>query len=202
MKSLLAMGLAVGVLYAGCSETKAPPEPESGANSTIESGSDVPLPRPDTSLDSETVAKTVNPATRQDAERVGAVLKSLEGDLLEREPQPGPAKVRHILLAWRSLSPAYGGRMNESAGKRDRHDAEALVFDILKQLEKGADFSSLVQTFGEDRSPLNLGKGYLVTPTSGFVPPFKAAAQRLASGESGVVETVYGWHILKREGNP
>lgn len=139
-------------------------------------------------------------ASQQATASRGMHLKEMERNLLSREEVGGTPLVRHILVAWRSLSPAYAGKLSEAAAKRTRNDAELLLHNALEKVRDGVTFTVLIDQLSEDRSTLNQGDGYRVTPTAGFVPPFKRAASRLNPGETGVVESVYGWHLMQRLG--
>ena len=71
--------------------------------------------------------------------------------------------------------------------------------DILKQAKEGVDFAQLAKEYSEDSSSENggdldfFGKGQMVEP-------FENAAFSLKNGEiySDVVETDYGYHIIKK----
>jgi len=79
-------------------------------------------------------------------------------------------------------------------------DKEYLAQDVLKKLGEGSTFESLAKAFsscpsGADGGDLGeFGKGQMVAP-------FEEAAFKLKVGEvSGVVQTQFGYHIIKRTG--
>lgn len=74
---------------------------------------------------------------------------------------------------------------------------KALSDDLLKRVKSGEDFNSLVREYGEDNG-LDIANGYYITRGE-FIESFEAAAFSLKEGEiSGIVESVYGFHIIKR----
>ncbi len=119
-------------------------------------------------------------------------------EILAREPQTDKAEVLHVLIGWTDLAPAYGGRMDERAKSRSKADADHLAADVLKRARAGEDFRGLMKTHSEDWGSAAQGTGYTVTPDAGLVPPFKALSLRLAPGETGIVRTDFGWHVIQR----
>lgn len=101
---------------------------------------------------------------------------------------PEMTRARHILL---KVHP--NANAETRAGVRERMDA------IVAQLENGADFAVLAATYSEDSSKDNGGDlGYF--QRGQMVPQFDQAAFTIAVGEvSGIVETVYGLHLIKVE---
>jgi peptidyl-prolyl cis-trans isomerase D len=105
---------------------------------------------------------------------------------------PESVTVRHILI--RTPSPGPDGKTDPKAVAQDRAKAE----DILKQLKAGADFAALAKK--ESQDPGSAANGGLLGPiTRGrTVPEFEKAAFSLAKGQtSGVIQTDYGFHILR-----
>ena len=101
---------------------------------------------------------------------------------------PEMTRARHILLTIHPNADA-----ETRAGVRERMDA------IVAQLEDGADFAALAATYSEDSSKNNGGDlGYF--QRGQMVPQFDQAAFTIAVGEvSGIVETIYGLHLIKVE---
>ena len=97
---------------------------------------------------------------------------------------------QHILFAAR-------GNADDTTRKAKRARAEA----ALAQLRKGAPFGRLASQLSEDPGS-KVDSGYLpLGPRGRFVGPFDSAAWTLDPGEtSGIVETPYGYHILRRPG--
>lgn len=76
-------------------------------------------------------------------------------------------------------------------------DAKNKAEEILTKIKAGADFADMAKQFSQDTSASNGGDlGYF--GKGKMVPEFEKAAFALKSGEmSGVVKTVYGYHIIK-----
>ncbi len=94
-------------------------------------------------------------------------------------------KVRHILL--------------KTQGKPASEDAaiKAKADDILKQVKAGANFGDLVKKYSEDTASVPTGGEYTVQRNGQMVPEFENAAFTLKPGESEVVKTTYGYHIVQ-----
>jgi len=96
------------------------------------------------------------------------------------------ASVRHILIL--------------TQGKTDEEKAAArkTIEDILAQAKAGADFAELAKKYSEDPGSKDNGGLYEDYPRGSWVKPFEDAAFSVPVGQlSGVVETTYGYHILK-----
>jgi len=101
---------------------------------------------------------------------------------------PEMIRARHILLQ------AHPNANEETRrGVRERMDA------IVAQLAEGADFAALATRYSEDSTAAEGGDlGFF--PRGQMVAPFDEAAFALEIGQvSGVVETVYGLHLIKVE---
>lgn len=96
------------------------------------------------------------------------------------------ASVRHILLLTQGKSDAEKNKI--------RKQMEA----ILKEAKGGADFAELVAKYSEDPGSKDKGGLYENFARGTMVKPFEDAAFSVPIGElSDVIETVYGFHILK-----
>ena len=74
---------------------------------------------------------------------------------------------------------------------------KALAEELLAEIENGADFEALAEENSIDSVSAANG-GDLGWPTTPYVPEFQAAAEALEVGEvSGLVETTFGWHIIR-----
>ena len=96
------------------------------------------------------------------------------------------ASVRHILLL--------------TQGKTEAEKAEALkkIEGILARAKAGEDFAELAKQYSEDTGSKDNGGLYEDFGRGQMVKPFEDAAFSVPVGEiSGVVETNFGYHILK-----
>lgn len=120
--------------------------------------------------------------------------------LVARRPQPPSNAVdsiyngneirvfQHILIgAPQNATP------QQKAAARKKADA------TLAKIRKGADFGQLASQLSDDPGS-KADQGFLPpSPKGRFVPPFDSAGWKLNPGEtSGVVESPYGYHIIKR----
>jgi parvulin-like peptidyl-prolyl isomerase len=113
-------------------------------------------------------------------------------DILARDPVANQAEIVHILIGWNG-----SGEKDERALKRSKPEAETLVRSLLDQLAKGGDFEALMKQYSEDPGSAH-GASYKVAPDAELVIEFKQLGLRLKVGEYGVVESEYGFHIMKR----
>ncbi len=97
------------------------------------------------------------------------------------------AHASHILLA--ASTP-------EDITKR-KPEAEAL----LKQLQDGADFAKIAEEKSEDPGSKVKGGDLGWAPRGVFVPEFDEAIFSMKQGELRLVQSNFGWHIIKLE-NP
>lgn len=99
---------------------------------------------------------------------------------------------RHILI---KTVDANGNLLPEPVIEEARKKVE----DILNRIKAGEDFASLATQFTEDPGSKNNGGQYLFSRGQ-MVEPFEQAAFSLQPGEvSGIVETEFGYHIIKCE---
>ncbi|HEU4731530.1 MAG TPA: peptidylprolyl isomerase [Kofleriaceae bacterium] len=122
----------------------------------------------------------------------------ISADILAREPVANTAVVKHILISWSDLADNFGGHLDPRAAKRTKADAEAEVRSLLKQLKDGADFDTLMKASSEDTGSASSGHAFTVTPDAQLVIEFRQLSLRLNVGEYGVVQSDFGFHIIKR----
>jgi peptidyl-prolyl cis-trans isomerase D len=114
-------------------------------------------------------------------------------DILARDPVANNAQVKHILISWKELGNAKGPAL-----ERTKAQAEALVKSLMTQIKAGADFDMLMKQHSEDPGSASSARAYPVSPDAQLVIEFKQLALRLNVGEVGVVESDFGFHIMKR----
>ena len=77
-------------------------------------------------------------------------------------------------------------------------DAEKKIKEIMRKLNNGGDFDKLMNENSEDPGLATNPEGYIFT-TGEMVAEFEDAVKKLKVGKvSGIVETDYGYHIVKR----
>jgi parvulin-like peptidyl-prolyl isomerase len=118
----------------------------------------------------------------------------VSSDILAREPVANNAQVKHILISWKDLESAQ----DERSKKRTKAEAEALVKSLMGQIKAGADFDALMKQYSEDPGSASSGRAYPVSPDAQLVIEFKQLALRLNVNEVGVVQSDFGFHIMKR----
>lgn len=85
---------------------------------------------------------------------------------------------------------------------RDAEDAvvqekKKLAQDILDRVNNGEDFAALAKEFSEDDGSKDTGGVYDVYQSTNFVPEFKEWAFTAKVGETGIVQSDYGFHVMK-----
>lgn len=108
--------------------------------------------------------------------------------LQSKDQLAGPREVRarHILI-----------KVKPSASEEEKNSAKAILNELKKQLEDGADFAELAKQKSQGPSASRGGDlGYF--GSGKMVKPFETAAFNLKKGEvSDIVETRFGFHIIK-----
>jgi hypothetical protein len=105
-------------------------------------------------------------------------------------PAPGDAMVvvQHILVG-------YKGAVGRSRGKRPRSKARQLAITLAHAARRAdANFEALMRKHSDDP-----GEGrYQVTGHADLDPAFMAVAWKLSVGNIDVVETGFGYHVIRR----
>ncbi|MBM4376605.1 MAG: peptidyl-prolyl cis-trans isomerase [Deltaproteobacteria bacterium] len=100
---------------------------------------------------------------------------------------------RHILVMH------LGSQARPESVVRSRDEALARAREVLGKLKAGADFAALVDAYSDEPGAAERGGDLGVFPRNAMVKPFSDAAFKLTVGElSDVVETRYGFHVIKR----
>jgi peptidyl-prolyl cis-trans isomerase C len=116
----------------------------------------------------------------------------------EQFEEPEQVRVSHILIS--TLEPP--DPLNPRAQQRPlppekKKEKEKLARDIKARADKGEDFGKLVKQYSEDPGSKDKGGEYKF-PRKQMVPEFEAAAFSLKTNQiSDLVETRYGYHIIK-----
>lgn len=86
-----------------------------------------------------------------------------------------------------------------SADDTNKAEAKKKAEKVLQKAKAGEDFDKLIAEYNEDPGMEMSPDGYTFTLNE-MVPEFEESAFSLKVGEiSGLVETVYGYHIIKKE---
>ncbi len=102
---------------------------------------------------------------------------------------PETIRARHILI-----------KIDPSASDEEKKKIKAKAEEILEKLKKGEDFAKLASEVSEDPGTKAKGGDLDFFPRGTMIPAFEEAAFSLKPGEmSGLVETEYGYHIIKLE---
>jgi parvulin-like peptidyl-prolyl isomerase len=100
------------------------------------------------------------------------------------------ARVSHVLIAFQGA--------DRSQAVRTKEEARARADEALARIGKGEDFAAVAREMSDDPSASAGGDIGLVAPGQ-MVPAFEDAVFALKAGEhSGVVETPYGFHVVRR----
>jgi len=102
---------------------------------------------------------------------------------------PEQARARHILIG-----------VVENASDKEKADAKAKADSILAQLKQGGDFAKLASQYSDDPGSKHNGGDLGFFTRGQMVKPFDEAVFKLKPGQiSAVVETRFGYHIIKLE---
>ena len=132
------------------------------------------------------------------AEQTPQASDVVTGDILAREANTNSAVVKHILIGWNDGDGGKDAGKDPRAAKRTKKDAEDQVRSLMKMIAGGADFDALMKQWSEDPGSAQSGHPYAVTPSASLVIEFKQLGLKLKINEVGVVQSEYGFHIMKR----
>jgi NIMA-interacting peptidyl-prolyl cis-trans isomerase 1 len=125
---------------------------------------------------------------------VGVPKAPMDGEVSDDEESSGETiGARHVLV------------MHERSQARPDHvirtreEALARAKEALAKLKAGADFSEIVDNYSDEPGASERGGDLGIFPRNAMVKPFSDAAFALEVGAlSDVVETQFGYHIIKR----
>lgn len=120
-----------------------------------------------------------------------------EGDLekyyrrhLDRFEIPEQVKARHVLI-----------KVPQEADAAIREKRRKLAEEVLDKAKAGGDFAELARQYSDDKGTATQGGELGYFTRGSMVKPFEEAAFRLQPGEiSDIVETNFGFHVIKVEG--
>lgn len=152
----------------------------------------------------EAIKKYVPPPTEQEAkevfDKVVKVINKKDVKLSEEEKDEikllaqlveryfgEQVRVRHILI-----------RTDNRSTAEEKENAKKRIMDIKAKLDKGEDFATLAQKYSEDPGSKDRGGDLGFIAKGDTVEEFEKVAFSLKEGEvSGIIETRYGYHIIK-----
>jgi len=118
-----------------------------------------------------------------------AETKSYYDDHKDEFKTPETVHVKHILI-----------KADAGDSEEDRQKAKEKAEDILKKIRAGEDFEKLASEFSDDTTTKPKGGDIGFVTRGRLVRSFEDAAFSLKTGEvSDVVETQFGYHIIKAE---
>jgi peptidyl-prolyl cis-trans isomerase C len=102
---------------------------------------------------------------------------------------PEMIRARHILI-----------KVEQGATEEDKKKRKAKTEEVLEKLKKGEDFAKLASEVSDDLGTKAKGGDLDFFAKGSMIPAFEEAAFALKPGElSNMVETEYGYHIIKLE---
>jgi peptidyl-prolyl cis-trans isomerase NIMA-interacting 1 len=142
--------------------------------SALPTTSSAPTTRPDASALRETMRERRRRAMAADAGATGAMIRA-----------------SHLLVGFQGSS-----LPNQT---RSKTEARARAEEALKKAKKGEDFAKVVATYTDEPGGAQRGGDLNRFGRGRMVPAFEEAAFALKPNEiSGVVETQFGFHVIKR----
>jgi NIMA-interacting peptidyl-prolyl cis-trans isomerase 1 len=156
-------------------------------------GCDSPPPTP-SGAGATASAATLDPASASSRLLVpSSVEKPLAQPTATAIAEPEAVTAQHLLVAYK------GARSVAKSITRTKADAKKRAEEALAKARKGDDFTALVKTYSDEPGAADrlgsLGK----FKRDAMVKPFSDAAFALKVGDvSDVVETEFGFHVIKR----
>jgi parvulin-like peptidyl-prolyl isomerase len=127
-----------------------------------------------------------------------ADVKKFYDDNPSQFEQPEMVRASHILISTKdpadtNLNPLLQRELPPEQRAAKRKQAE----ELLKRARAGEDFAKLAKQYSDDKGSLDTGGEYTF-PRGRMMPEFEAAAFALKTNEiSDIVQTSYGYHIIK-----
>jgi peptidyl-prolyl cis-trans isomerase C len=119
-----------------------------------------------------------------------AKVKAYYKDHQDAFKTPEMIRVRHILI--KAAPP--------TATEEEKKAVKEKAQKVLERLKNGEDFAKVAAEVSDDPGTKDKGGDLDFFPKGSMIPAFEEAAFALKPGElSGVIETEYGYHIIKME---
>ena len=116
------------------------------------------------------------------------IQKFYEDNLKTLFTHPEQVRAQHILIA-----------TGPDADAQQKAAAKAKAEDILKKLKAGGDFSKLAAQFSDDPGTRDKGGDLGYFSRGEMVKPFEDAAFQMKPGQMQIVESQFGYHIIRVE---
>lgn len=154
----------------------------------------------DNLINTQVVAQAAKEAKIQDSAEYKKMMKSLENQILmqlylkqQAQKMQTKAKLAEMYEQYKRNNPPQ----EEMSAAHILLKTEKEARDVIKQLEKGADFADLANKLSENKGLEGGDLGYFTREL--MVPEFSEAAFRMKEGEISKtpVKTQFGWHIIK-----
>lgn len=154
----------------------------------------------DNLINTQVVAQAAKEAKIQDSAEYKKMMKSLENQILmqlylkqQAQKMQTKAKLMEMYEQYKRNNPPQ----EEMSAAHILLKTEKEARDVIKQLEKGADFADLANKLSENKGLEGGDLGYFTREL--MVPEFSEAAFRMKEGEISKtpVKTQFGWHIIK-----
>jgi PPIC-type PPIASE domain. len=135
------------------------------------------------------VNATYEKLTKAYNEGKGKLVKVTDADALKYAKDNNYITAKHIMISTQNLSDA------------DKAKKKELAQQILVKAKNGEDFNALIKQYGEDPGMTSNPDGY-VFKKGDMMTEFETAAYALGDDQiSDIVETSYGYHIIKKMKN-
>ncbi len=154
----------------------------------------------DNLINTQVVAQAAKEAKIQDSAESKKMMKSLENQILmqlylkqQAQKMQTKAKLTEMYEQYKRNNPPQ----EEMSAAHILLKTEKEARDVIKQLEKGADFADLANKLSENKGLEGGDLGYFTREL--MVPEFSEAAFRMKEGEISKtpVKTQFGWHVIK-----
>lgn len=154
----------------------------------------------DNLINTQVVAQAAKEAKIQDSAEYKKTMKSLENQILmqlylkqQAQKMQTKAKLQEMYEQYKRNNPPQ----EEMSAAHILLKTEKEAREVIKQLEKGADFADLANKLSENKGLEGGDLGYFTREL--MVPEFSEAAFRMKEGEISKtpVKTQFGWHIIK-----
>jgi hypothetical protein len=119
-------------------------------------------------------------------------------DIMARPAGTGTRQVQHVLIGWKDVPAARQRPLDPRAAGRSKEEADRLASEILARVRGGAAMTEEMKVHSEDPGSKDSGRAYEVSAGARLVEPFKRLSMRLEVGEAGLVQSVFGWHVIQR----